>query len=97
MFREELPMFPHPQADQAVGQQGAEFRPALTGRHVGGWQGVGPFHAQGTSSGLWHRKADSTPEVGQCWQPSFEVKERKGNKILVGTISKDYPRLKTRS
>ncbi len=37
MFREELPMFPHSQADQAEGQQGAEFRPALAGRHGGGW------------------------------------------------------------
>jgi hypothetical protein len=35
MFREELRLFPHSQADQAEGQQGAEFRAALAGRHVG--------------------------------------------------------------
>ncbi len=42
-----LPLFPHPQADQAEGQKGAELRPALAGRHVVRWQGIGATDGTG--------------------------------------------------
>lgn len=42
-----LPLFPHPQADQTGRQQAAEFRAALTGRHVGGGQGIGATEGTG--------------------------------------------------